>query len=97
MRRDDGKNIMINLYITDYCLWLQRLPDRLLETLARHVANIHVLPCDVGFPIETLDDLVQTDLAGEGAENKEQDQSGDEEEEEDSDDEDDEEAEEGEQ
>lgn len=63
LRRDDGKSVMVSLYITDYCLWLQQVPDHYIEGLAAHLAQLHVTANDVGFPLDMLDDLVRTDLA----------------------------------
>lgn len=62
VRRDDGKYVMLNLYLTDYCIWLQTVREELLDSLAAHLTTINVTQEDVGFPLPMLEALVRADL-----------------------------------
>jgi protein SHQ1 len=62
MRRDDGKYVLLNIYLTDYCIWLQTVPHEAFEGLSAHINAIEICKDDLGFPLQMLETLVVTEL-----------------------------------
>ncbi|XP_018026242.1 protein SHQ1 homolog isoform X1 [Hyalella azteca] len=55
--------LLNDLYITDYCLWLQqRATDERLLTLASELSEVELSKSDVGFDLDILEDLARKSL-----------------------------------
>ncbi|XP_071960099.1 protein SHQ1 homolog isoform X2 [Antedon mediterranea] len=59
LSHDDPRYILNELYITDYCLWIQTVSQRRLESVAKALRKVKVHKDDIGF------DLVELEQAAE--------------------------------
>ncbi|PVD38054.1 hypothetical protein C0Q70_00664 [Pomacea canaliculata] len=51
----DPRYIFNDLYITDYCVWIQSADDKKIQSLAKALADVQVTKIDVGFELEELE------------------------------------------
>ncbi|XP_067907604.1 protein SHQ1 homolog [Heterodontus francisci] len=54
-RESDPAYLLNDLYITDYCIWIQKVKSKKLASLAESLWNIKVTKNDLGFELEELE------------------------------------------
>ena len=63
LEKDEVKYVMNQLYLTDYCVWLQTARETDIRTLAKRVWAVTVEKDDVGFPLLQIEAIVNGDDA----------------------------------
>ncbi|XP_072328339.1 protein SHQ1 homolog isoform X2 [Scyliorhinus torazame] len=54
-RESDPAYLLNDLYITDYCIWIQKVKSKKLASLAESLQNLKVTKNDLGFELEDLE------------------------------------------
>ncbi|ESO89850.1 hypothetical protein LOTGIDRAFT_233998 [Lottia gigantea] len=52
---EDSRYILNNLYITDYCVWIQVASDKLIQSLSSSLHQLHITKTDVGLNLEDIE------------------------------------------
>ncbi|CAH1264902.1 SHQ1 [Branchiostoma lanceolatum] len=52
---DENKYILNDLYITDYCVWVQTAGDSVFSSMAQALTEIHLSKSDMNFDLEELE------------------------------------------
>lgn len=52
---DDPRFILNDLYITDYCVWIQKISDKKLNSLAKTLQKVALHKKDIGWQLEDLE------------------------------------------
>ncbi|XP_066283636.1 protein SHQ1 homolog isoform X2 [Branchiostoma lanceolatum] len=52
---DENKYILNDLYITDYCVWVQTAGDKVFSSMAQALTEIHLSKSDMNFDLEELE------------------------------------------
>lgn len=63
--RDEARAIMADIYLTDYCIWLQTCPDSAFESLAAVLTGFRVAKEDVDLNLPAYDEMRAAILAQE--------------------------------
>ncbi|XP_078270008.1 protein SHQ1 homolog [Rhinoraja longicauda] len=54
-RESDPAYLLNDLYITDYCIWIQKVKSKKLTSLAESLRNVKVTKSDLGFELKELE------------------------------------------
>ncbi|XP_078399849.1 protein SHQ1 homolog isoform X1 [Cetorhinus maximus] len=54
-KESDPAYLLNDLYITDYCIWIQKVKSKKLASLAESLQNVKVTKNDLGFELEELE------------------------------------------
>ena len=65
LENDDNRFILNDLYINDYCVWIQSVSDKKLESLISNIENIKITKKMVNFDLEFLEICGQVTLDNE--------------------------------
>ncbi|KND04881.1 Hsp90 cochaperone SHQ1 [Spizellomyces punctatus DAOM BR117] len=57
--RDDRMYVLSTLWLTDYCVWIQRANDKMLQSLASELNHISISKQETGWPLEELEQVAQ--------------------------------------
>lgn len=52
------KRYLADIYVTDYCVWLQSIPDAAVAALSRKLDAIEITRDDVGWPLAQIEAIV---------------------------------------
>ncbi|XP_059800319.1 protein SHQ1 homolog [Hypanus sabinus] len=55
-RESDPAYLFNDLYITDYCIWIQKVKSKKLALLAKSLQNVKVMKSDLGFELRELEE-----------------------------------------
>ncbi|XP_062923973.1 protein SHQ1 homolog [Mobula hypostoma] len=55
-RESDPAYLFNDLYITDYCIWIQKVKSKKLASLAKSLQNVEVTKSDLGFELRELEE-----------------------------------------
>eukprot|EP00041_Stephanoeca_diplocostata_P010076 m.159924 g.159924 ORF g.159924 m.159924 type:complete len:631 (+) comp18008_c0_seq1:246-2138(+) len=58
---DEVRHCLADLYLTDYCVWIQSVPEKAFDALATRVQSIEVAKADVRWPLERIEAIVDND------------------------------------
>lgn len=61
LMHDEVRHCLVDLYLTDYCVWIQSVPDKAFAALTTRVQRIDVMKDDVGWPLEQIEAIVDND------------------------------------
>lgn len=70
LRKHEFYYLHNNVYIKDYCLWIQFCSDKHIEKLDQALKNISILKSDIPFPLEQFETIFSKGLTAEESESE---------------------------
>eukprot|EP00038_Savillea_parva_P024242 m.43455 g.43455 ORF g.43455 m.43455 type:complete len:875 (+) comp6409_c0_seq1:110-2734(+) len=58
LSHDEVKHYLADIYLTDYCVWLQTVSERTLRALSSKLDTVHVSKDDVAWPLARIEAVV---------------------------------------
>ena len=67
LKFSEAKYLLNDIFITDYCVWIQSVPDMHIEALARKLETITLEKEDIGLPLLAVEEIVSAEADEGGA------------------------------